>query len=327
MVVVSPWSRGGYVNSQTFDHTSSIQFLEHFLTHKTGKKIYEDNISSWRRSLCGDLTSVFRPYNGEHIPLPKAVERMPFLEGIHKAKFAKLPSNFKNLDKAAIAGILKNPKGNPNLPKQEPGIKPANAIPYELYADAALDRASKQFKIDFTAGKTFFGDKAKGAGFIVYSGDKNWNFTVDAGDTIDYNWPLADFNAETYDLKVYSSNGFYRRYTGNTHDPEIAISLKYQSEKDGRRVNGNVLLHIRRLTKGNPIKFTIKDNSYKKPMLKAVLNKNQEEIFIPIDLKASHSWYDFTVTTEKNEVYSQQFAGHAEHAKESFTDPLMGRQY
>jgi len=327
MVVVSPWSRGGYVNSETFDHTSSIQFLEHFLTHKTGKKIYEDNISSWRRSLCGDLTSVFRPYNGEHIPLPKAVERMPFLEGIHKAKFAKLPSNFKNLDKAAIAGILKNPKDNPNLPKQEPGIKPANAIPYELYADAALDRAGKQFKIDFSAGKTFFGDRSKGAGFIVYSGDKNWNFTVDAGDTIDYNWPLADFNAETYDLKVYSSNGFYRRYTGNAHDPEIAISLKYQSEKDGRRVNGNVLLHIRRLVKGNPVKFTIKDNSYKKPVLKAVLNKNQEEIFIPIDLKASHSWYDFTVTAEKNEVYSQQFAGHAEHAKESFTDPLMGRQY
>src|SRR5699024_3577436 len=59
MVVVSPWSRGGYVNSEVFDHTSSIQFLEHFLSHKTGEKVFEDNISSWRRSLCGDLTSVF----------------------------------------------------------------------------------------------------------------------------------------------------------------------------------------------------------------------------------------------------------------------------
>lgn len=324
MVVVSPWSRGGYVNSQTFDHTSSIQFLEHFLTHKTGKKIYEDNISSWRRSLCGDLTSVFRPYNGEHIPLPKAVERMPFLESIHKAKFAKLPDNFKNLDKAAIGEILKNPLRNPNLPQQEPGIKPANAIPYELYAHAAMDHVNKQLNIDFTAGNAFFGDKAKGAGFIVYSGDKNWNFTVDAGDTIDYKWPLADFKEGNYDLRVYSSNGFYRRYTGNAQDPEIAVSLRYQSEKDGRRVNGNVLLHIRRLAKGNPIKLTITDNSYKKPVLKAVLNKNQEEIFIPIDLKASHSWYDFTVTAEKNDRYSQQFAGHVEHSKESFTDPLMG---
>ena len=30
MVIASPWSRGGYVNSQVFDHTSSLQFLEKF---------------------------------------------------------------------------------------------------------------------------------------------------------------------------------------------------------------------------------------------------------------------------------------------------------
>ncbi|WP_316822525.1 phosphocholine-specific phospholipase C [Pedobacter gandavensis] len=327
MVVVSPWSRGGYVNSQTFDHTSSIQFLEHFLSHKTGQKIHEDNISSWRRSLCGDLSSVFRPYNGENIPVPKTVERVPFLEGIHKAKFAKLPDGYKNLDKAAIAGILKNPKNNPNLPQQESGIKPANAIPYELYAHAASAPANKAITLKFTAGNKFFGDKAKGAGFIVYSGDKNWDFTVDAGDTIGYEWPLDTFPGGTYDLKVYSSNGFYRRYTGNTNDPEIEIALRYQAGKDGSKPNGNVLLHIRRLVKGNPIKIKIKDNSYKKPTINAVLNKSQEEIFIPIDLKSSHSWYDFTLTTDKNQVFSQQFAGHAEHAKESFTDPLMGNLY
>lgn len=249
---------------------------------------------------------------------------MPFLEGIHKAQFAKLPNNFKNLDRAAIDEILKNPKGNPNLPKQEPGIKPANAIPYELYAHAGLDPAGKQLKIDFTAGTKFFGEKAKGAGFIVYSGDKNWDFTVDAGDTIDYHWPLADFSKGTYDLKVYSANGFYRRYIGNANDPEIGISLKYQAEKDGSKPNGNVMLHIRRLAKGNPIKIAIKDNSYKKPVINTVLNKSQEEIFIPIELKASHNWYDFTVTTDKNQTYSQQFAGHVEHSKDSFTDPLMG---
>ncbi|MEJ2902860.1 phospholipase C, phosphocholine-specific [Pedobacter panaciterrae] len=321
MVVVSPWSRGGYVNSQVFDHTSSIQFLEQFLSHKTGQKIYEDNISSWRRSLCGDLTSVFRPYNGENIPLPKAVERLPFLESIHKAKFAKLPNNFKNLDQLAIAGIIKNPKGNPNLPKQEPGIKPANAIPYELYAHGALDTANNQFKIGFTAGNKFFGDKAKGTGFIVYATDNNWNFTVDAGDTIDYNWPLHN---GVYDLKVYSVNGFYRRYKGSANDPKIAVSLMYQSEKDGSRVNGNVLLHVKRITSGEQVSLTVKDNSYKKAPVKAVLKKNQEEIFIPLDLKSSHSWYDFTVTSEKHVGYSQQFAGHAEHSKESFTDPLMG---
>src|SRR5690606_26452173 len=45
MIIASPWSRGGKVNSQVFDHTSVLQFLEKFLTKKTGKNIQETNIS------------------------------------------------------------------------------------------------------------------------------------------------------------------------------------------------------------------------------------------------------------------------------------------
>lgn len=51
MFVVSPWSRGGWVNSQVFDHTSVIRFLE----QRFG--VMEPNISAWRRAVCGDLTS------------------------------------------------------------------------------------------------------------------------------------------------------------------------------------------------------------------------------------------------------------------------------
>ncbi|MEJ0081266.1 MAG: alkaline phosphatase family protein [Puia sp.] len=39
LIVASPWSRGGYVNSEIFDLTSTIQFLEKFLTLKTGKPV------------------------------------------------------------------------------------------------------------------------------------------------------------------------------------------------------------------------------------------------------------------------------------------------
>ncbi len=53
MTVISPWSRGGYVNSQVFDHTSVIRFLERW----TG--VHEPNISAWRRAIGGDLTSCF----------------------------------------------------------------------------------------------------------------------------------------------------------------------------------------------------------------------------------------------------------------------------
>jgi len=51
MLVVSPFSRGGYVCSETFDHTSQLRFLE----ARFGVKA--PNISAWRRSVTGDLTA------------------------------------------------------------------------------------------------------------------------------------------------------------------------------------------------------------------------------------------------------------------------------
>jgi phospholipase C len=51
MIVVSPFSAGGYVSSETFDHTSQLKFLE------TLFGVTAPNISAWRRSQVGDLTS------------------------------------------------------------------------------------------------------------------------------------------------------------------------------------------------------------------------------------------------------------------------------
>jgi phospholipase C len=54
MLVVSPFTRGGYVSSEVFDHTSQIRFLEErFGIRATG-------ISAWRRQTVGDLTSTLR---------------------------------------------------------------------------------------------------------------------------------------------------------------------------------------------------------------------------------------------------------------------------
>src|SRR5207249_11498288 len=43
IVIASPWSRGGWVNSEIFDHTSSLQFLEAFLRAKNKRDIKETN--------------------------------------------------------------------------------------------------------------------------------------------------------------------------------------------------------------------------------------------------------------------------------------------
>jgi phospholipase C len=53
-IMVSPWTAGGWVCSERFDHTSVLQLLERF----TG--VREPNITDWRRSTFGDLTSPFR---------------------------------------------------------------------------------------------------------------------------------------------------------------------------------------------------------------------------------------------------------------------------
>jgi phospholipase C len=53
MLVVSPFSRGGFVCSETFDHTSTLRFLE----TRFGAEV--PNLSPWRRAHSGDLTGAF----------------------------------------------------------------------------------------------------------------------------------------------------------------------------------------------------------------------------------------------------------------------------
>jgi phospholipase C len=64
-IIVSPWTQGGWIASDAFDHTSVLQFLETL----TGVPI--PNISAWRRSAFGDLTSAFGfPVNAPFPRLP-----------------------------------------------------------------------------------------------------------------------------------------------------------------------------------------------------------------------------------------------------------------
>jgi len=64
MYIISPWSRGGWVNSQVFDHSSVIRFLEQCFG------VQEPNISPYRRAVCGDLTSAFNFKTPNLLPMP-----------------------------------------------------------------------------------------------------------------------------------------------------------------------------------------------------------------------------------------------------------------
>jgi phospholipase C len=101
-IIVSPWTAGGWVSSQPFDHTSSLRFLERI----TG--VHEPNISDWRRGTFGDLTSVFRFGDAKSKPaaLPDA-----------NGPLALARDRVNQLPKPVL------PSGGQAPPVQEPGTK------------------------------------------------------------------------------------------------------------------------------------------------------------------------------------------------------------
>jgi phospholipase C len=101
-VIVSPWTQGGWVASETFDHTSVLQFLEKL----TGVAI--PNITDWRRSTFGDLTSAFGFPTGSRFP------RLPDT----KAQLAAAVNSVNNFPAPAFPTASQTP------PVQETGPRP-----------------------------------------------------------------------------------------------------------------------------------------------------------------------------------------------------------
>ena len=320
LVIASPWTRGGWVNSEVFDHTSSIQFLETFLSKKLNKEIKHANVSNWRRTVCGDLTSAFRPYDGEKIKLPKPIAHDEFVEGIHKAQFKNPPSNYKILTPGEIESANKDPFNSAFIPSQERGIRDSNALPYELYANGKLSGDKKSFEVTMRCGNQVLGDHTTGSPFQVYVPGVYKNepvyvrsYAVASADTLKDKWQLDDFENGNYHLRVYGPNGFYREFKGSTGDPEITVNEQYDKAK------GNLLLQ---LSSTGLQHIEIIDNAYKTKKKELVVSGNAS---IPVDLSKSYGWYDVSVKIKGNDHFEQRFAGHVETGRPSKTDPYMGR--
>jgi len=135
MLVCSPFSRGGWINSDTFDHTSILRFLE----ARFGVEV--PNLSSWRRSTVGDLTTTLDFSHADTaLPrLPSAPLENPrlvaqFPEGVSLLKTASPldPITGKSLE-AIVPFAYQHPVVPPppaiqEMPSQEPGIRKTRAI-------------------------------------------------------------------------------------------------------------------------------------------------------------------------------------------------------
>lgn len=335
MIIASPWSRGGKVCSEVFDHTSTLQFLETFLNKKFNKNIHVENISQWRRTICGDISSTFCPYHGGSVQKLPFLHRDEFVEDIYNAKFKEIPAGYKRISDIEIEQAVKKSELSELMSAQESGTRIATALSYELYADAQLSEDGKNIEIKLTAGNKVFGKHSCGSPFTVYAPAafiddagktehaKNWSFAVVPGDSISYQWRVAAFESGKYHLRVYGPNGFYREFKGDEKDPMLDVACAYESSVK-KKLSGNVLLKLTNKKPQQPLQIIIIDNAYKNKPIKRTISKSAAETII-LNLAKSSGWYDFTLKVSGAESFEKRFAGRVETGKESITDPYMGR--
>jgi len=184
MTIVSPWTKGGFVDSELFDHSSVLRFLE----ARFG--ISEPNITPWRRAVCGDLTSAF-DFSTAH--------EMWGLDLPDTSSYAR------QIDAAQDLPMTK-PVYGALLPRQEKGQRPARPLPYDFDCNAKMDAGWLAVRLN-NRGKA-------GACFIAYAEGKSegpWFYTVEAGKTLEDRIAIS---GSAYHFTLHGPNGLFRSYQG-----------------------------------------------------------------------------------------------------------------
>ena len=277
MVVISPWSRGGYLCSQVFDHTSIIRFLE------TWTGVAEPNISAWRRKVCGDLTTAFNftsPENG-----------LPTLPGVTAV--------------SCPGGNTPAVPSPQSVPVPESGSRPMRALPYQLNVTSGADCAASRFYLLMT------NQGVASAHLAVYANafrtDGPWQFDVGPGALVSNAFNLAT-SAGRYDLTCYGPNGFQRRYAGSLSN--ACNQFEASSQFD---LNTGTLNLAMRNSSSNPATFTASANAYLAggPWVYQVPPGSTSTASFEVAF-ASDGWYDLTLTTSGDPAFLRRLAGRIE---------------
>lgn len=289
MYVLSPWSKGGWVNSEVFDHTSVGRFLE------TRFDITVDAISPWHRAVCGDLTSCFDFVSPNDPVVPKLPDTSNFV-AINEAQ-RLLPTT----------AVTQAP-ATPQPLYQETGTRLSRALPYELHTSARIGQ-------DGAVELLFSNTGSVGAVFHVYD-KRNLDliprrYTVEAGKTLSDTW-----NGGDYDLWVYSTNGFVRTFSGNTQRG-VALEVQVCYELAGNAVYVKVSNHGTAV-----VQASLQANAYRTdgPWTLAVEPNTVAEHHWSIE--DSGNWYDFSVVAEG---FERRFAGRMENGSHGVSDPAMAQ--
>jgi len=285
LYVLSPWSRGGWVNSQVFDHTSVIRFLE----ARFG--VMEPNISPWRRAVCGDLTTAFDFKTPNDTPFAQALPATRAL--------AERASTLKDttVPPTPIA---------PAAPSQALGPRPSRALPYALRIDEGARDGGLML--------TLANDGAQAAVLHVYDrlrlDQPPRRYTVEPGKQASDAWP-----AGAYDLWVLGPNGFHRHFIGAA--PGQDPMLRVQTSPMTSRIDLTL-----RNPGGAAVTLAASPNAYTTAFRpwKLTLPAGRESRK-DLRVKATGGWYDLSIEADG---YLRRVAGRVETGLDSISDPAMG---
>ncbi|MEV5950657.1 phosphocholine-specific phospholipase C [Streptomyces sp. NPDC051993] len=289
MLVVSPWSTGGYTCSETFDHTSIIRFME----RRFG--VHEPNISPWRRAICGDLTSAFdfSRTNSSAPALPSTTAYIP-------------PDHNRHPD------FVPTPPATGTLPKQERGSRRTRPLRYAPFVDGTANVSTGKFTLTFGSGAS------SGAQFLVTSANRTdgpWTYTTEAGKTLSDTWNTA-YSGGVTNLSVFGPNGFLRTFTGpgKTAGPEVTARHNAATGNlDLTMTNaGKTAVHLKVANAsaygGAAHTFTVAAGA---------------TVRHTVNLRAGKRWYDVSVTSGADTTFLRRFAGHVETGATGVSDPAL----
>ncbi|WCN04338.1 phosphocholine-specific phospholipase C [Streptomyces sp. M92] len=285
MLVVSPWSKGGYVCSETFDHTSIIRFME----RRFG--VREPQISPWRRAICGDLTSAFDFSRKDSRP-------------------ARLPDTdaYEPPDRERHPDYRPTPPADPDMPRQERGLRPARPLRYAPHVDGAVDAAAGRFTLTFASGPR------AGAAFLVTSGNRTdgpWTYTTEAGKSIADTWNSA-YSDGSYDLTVHGPNGFLRAFRGPNKVTGCEVTARHTGD--------DLRLTLTNAGSGTA-RLRVTDGYGSRT--RTVTVRPGATVHHTVDLARSRRWYDVTVTSESDPAFLRRLAGHVENGRPGVSDPAI----
>ncbi|MFE4826825.1 phosphocholine-specific phospholipase C [Streptomyces sp. NPDC056672] len=290
LLVVSPWTVGGYVCSQVFDHTSVIRFLEKW----TG--VDEPNITAWRRNVTGDLTSAFDFQRGRTQPEVEQPGAIPPFTG----------------------RWLPVPPDRQRMPVQEPGARPARPLPYQTDAYGHLDAGGRTF----TVALSNTGRSSAHFALYPYAGEFAIPQHRDVRGTGQWTVPLTGVGGDGYRFTITGPNGFRREFAG----PVTGFGAEVSSAVDHHDRDLQLTLRNR----GDlPVTFTVRplgyvDEADLNGWTRRITVKPGRSRNVVHSAADAHGWYDIEITAEPSTHGGAGVTGVTGDTGTGFRRRLMG---